>query len=263
MLDVLAETSAFPRVLFPAGMKDEIAFEAMGLTSFDPQAGESAWPREWLTGGRYDIGKDRAADKKKAIEAAFFVELFKAISNMPTDATATQVSAVVSESRELFHPIYSNMVREFHTPVLRRCFSMLLEQGEMPPPPAAVVMADQLGSFIADPDVEYVSSMAMALEQNHFQGLAEILGVLTPLAELDPTWLASLNPATITPHLIRAKGLPVIFLRTDEEMAAMAAARNQQQALAQAQAATQGVRNLGGVDQTAKGLAMLQQAQQV
>jgi len=257
MLDVLAETAAFPRILYPAGMKDEIDFAAMGLTSFDP-TNENAFPREWLTAGRYDIGKDRSEDKKKSIEAAFFVDLFRAISQLSPTATATQVSAIVSESRELFHPIYSNMVREFHTPVLRRCFALLMQQGEMPPPPPAVIDEDELGLFIADPEVEYVSAMALAMEQSHLSGLNDIIQVLLPLAQVDPSFLAALNPDTIAAHLMQAKGLPANFTRTDEELAALREAAAQQAQAAQAQQATQAVRNLGGVDETAKAAALLQ-----
>lgn len=257
MLDVLAETAAFPRVLYPAGMKDDIDFAAMGLTSFDPAAGETAIPREWLTGGRYDIGKDRAQDKRRAIEAAFFVDLFNAVSRLPSDATATQVSAIVSESRELFHPIFSNMVREFHTPVLRRAWQILMAQGAMPPPPAAVLDGDDLGAFIADPEVEYVSAMALALEQSHISGLNEILATISPLAAIDPAWLDFLNPETVGAHLVRSKGLPVIFLRTPEQLAALNQAKQAQAMAAQAAQASQAVRNLGGVDETAKAAEMV------
>jgi hypothetical protein len=259
MQDVLAETAAFPRILYPAGMKDEIDFTAMGLTSFDPAAGENAIPREWLTAGRYDISKDRTEDKKRAIEAAFFTELFTAVSRLSPDATATQVSAILSESREMFHPIYSNMVREFHTPILRRCFSLLMQQGEMPPPPPAVIDSDELGAFIADPEVEYVSAMALALEQGHLTGLQDILTVIAPLAAVDPAWLKPFKPEAIAPHLIRAKGLPTSFLRTEEELAAMAEAEAQAAQQMQAAQATEAVRNLGGVDETAKAAEMLMQ----
>ena len=258
MLDVLAEVAAFPRVLFPAGMKDEIDFAALGLTSFDPAAGETAIPREWLTGGRYDIGKDRAQDKRRAIESAFFVELFNAVSRLPSDATATQVSAIVSESRELFHPIFSNMTREWQIPTLRRCWQILMEQGEMPPPPRDVIDADDLGAFVADPDVEFVSSMALALEQSHISGLNEIIATVGPLAQIDPAWLRSLNPDTVVPHLVRSKGLPVIFLRTEEQLAALAEREAQAAQMQAAQMASQSVRNMGGVDETAKAADMLQ-----
>jgi hypothetical protein len=56
----VVETAAFPRLLVPAGMKDEIDFAAMGITMFEANAGEAQMPKEWLTQGRYDIGKDRA-----------------------------------------------------------------------------------------------------------------------------------------------------------------------------------------------------------
>lgn len=260
MLDVLAETAAFPRVLYPAGMKDEIAFEAMGLTSFDPAAGESAIPREWLTGGRYDIGKDRAQDKRSAIEDAFFVKLFSAVSQLSPNATATQVSAIVGESRELFHPIYSNMVREFHTPILRRCFSLLMIQGEMPPPPSAVIEGDDFGPFIADPDVEYVSVMAMALEQNQIAKFSDLIQIMAPLSQNDPAWLETLNPEVITPHFVRLQGLPADFNRTDEQIQALKDQQAAQAQAAQAAQATQAVKNLGGVDEAAKAAAMAQQA---
>jgi len=260
LIDYVAEKLANPPILYPAGMKDDIAFGPGGMTSFDPQLPADAQPREWMTGARYDVAKDRAEAKKKAIESAFFTSLFNAISQLPADATATQVNAIVSESRELFHPIYSNMVREFHTPVLRRCFSMLLSQGEMPPPPPSVIGQDELGRFIADPDVEYISAMAMALEQTHLSRFAEILSILQPLAALDPTWLRALDPESIPAHLIRSAGLPVTaFLRTPEQLAAIAQQEQQAAAAQQAANATQAVRNLGGVDETAKAVSMISQ----
>lgn len=260
MQDVLVETIAFPRILYPAGMKDEIDFGAMGLTSFDPNAGENAMPKEWLTGGRYEAGERRSADKKRAIEQAFFSDLFNSVSRLNEQASATQVNAVISESREMFHPIYSNMVREFHTPVLRRCFALLMEQGEMPPPPDDLLEQDSFGMFIADPEVEYVSSMAMALEQSHLTNFNDVLAVLTPLAQIDSSFLSFLNPNAIGSYLMRSKGLPTSFIYSQEEMAAkeQAAAEAAQSQAQQEQlmAMTQGVKNMGGVDEAAKAAEM-------
>lgn len=254
MLDTLAETSAFPRVLYPAGFKEEIDFSALGLTCYDPNSGGE--PKEWLTNGRYDIGKDRSAEKRRAIESAFFTELFNAISHLDPNATATHVSAIVSESRELFHPIYSNMVREFLTPVLRRCFALLVRSGEIPPPPREILQQDDLGAFLADPDVDYVSAMALAMEQSHLSGLADILTVTAPLAQLDPTILDPINPRALLPHFMRAKGIPSILLRNEKQLQELDAARAEQAQAQQALAATEAVRNLGGTD---KAMAAAQQ----
>lgn len=250
MLDTLAEAAAFPRVLVGDGsLKSDIDFKAMGLTFHDPAKGA---PQEWLTGGRYDIGKDRANDKREAIRSAFFVDLFNPVSQLSDDATATHIRAIVSESRELFHPIFANMVREDQTPTLRRAFSLLLRSGEIPPPPASVFQEDGLGAFIAEPDVEMVSQMALALEQNHLARLNDVLTVLTPIAAADPSVLDFLDTAQLGPALSRFMGLPDSFIRTDEEIAEVQAGRAQAAQQEQALGATEAVKNLGGVDQTAR-----------
>jgi hypothetical protein len=73
-----------------------------------------------------------------------------------------------------------------------------------------------------------------------------------------PAWLRPLNPDTIVPHLVRAEGLPVDFLREPEEMEALAQQDQAAQQAMAAQAASESVRNLGGVDETAKAAALLQ-----
>jgi len=260
MLDVLAEVSAFPRILFPAGMKDEIDFNAMGLTSFDPAAGETAQPREWLTAGRYDIGKDRAADKRRNIEDAFFVDLFKAISRLDPKATATQISAIVSESREMFQPIHSNMIREFHVPVLQRSYAIGLLQGEIEMPPPAMIEQDALGAFIADPEIDFVSAFALTLESDNLANLNAIIATVAPMAASDPSWFLPFKPETIVGSLMRQKNLPDNFTRSEEEMAAIQQAQQQAAQMQQLQEGTQAVRNLGGVDETRKGLELVEGA---
>lgn len=249
MLDTLAETAAFPRVLYAGNLKGEIDFSAMGLTCWDPMGlGTAAAPQEWLTGGRYDIGKDRLQDKRRAIDEAFFVPLFNAVSQLDRDATATEIRAIVSESRELFHPIFAGLTREFLGKVIRRSFALLLRQGAMPAPPAAVFKDNQdgLGAFIDAPQVEFTSSMALALEQSQLANLQDIMTVLGPLAQADPASLDFLNLDTIGPALFRARGLPAGFVRSPDDIAALREARAQAQQAQQAEQMSAAVRNLGG-----------------
>jgi hypothetical protein len=248
MLDDAAETMVYPRVLVPSGMKGEIDFSANGITTFDPNVASNTPPQEWLTNGRYDIGKDRLEDKRRAIEEAFFVPLFNAISQLKGDATATEVRALVSENRELFHPIFANLTREFLSPILRRSFAILFEQGAFPRPPAAIIRREKSGSFLDDPEVEFTSSMALALEQSHLANLSDVLSVLAPFAGTDPTTFDFMAMDRIGPALFRAKGLPADFIRTPDEMQALADARAQQMQAQQAQAAASSIKDLGGAD---------------
>lgn len=248
MKDTLLEVSAFPRVLYPSNLKGDVNFRALGLTCYDPANGLT--PQEWLTGGRYDIAKDGLADKRRAIEEAFYVPLFNAISQMDRDATATEVRAIVQESRELFHPIFANLIREFQGPLLKRSFNILLRQGAFPPPPPSVIQSGDLNNFIAAPDVEYTSSMALALEQSQLANFADCLSVLAPLAEIDPTIFDALDTDKILPAFFRYKGLPETFIRNQKDISeireARAEAQQAQQAAAAVQAAggAQGIREL-------------------
>ena len=256
MKDTLLELSAFPRVLYPSNIKGDIDFRALGLTCYDPSNGHE--PREWLTNGRYDIAKDGAADKRRAIEEAFHVPLFSAISQLDRTATATEVRAIVTESRELFHPIFANLTREFQGPVLRRAFAILLRQGELPPPPPAVLQEDSLGGFIADPAVEYTSIMALALEQSQIANFSDCINVLGPVIQSDPGALDFLNTDALGPAFFRYKGLPEDFIRTPEEIAAIREGRAQAAEMQAAAQATGAVKNLCGA-QGIKYLAKLVQ----
>ena len=253
MLDVLAETAAFPRVLYSASLKGDIDFRAMGLTCWDPNEGEM--PREWLTAGRYDIGKDRVQAKREAIDQSFFVHLFSAVSSLRPDATAEQVRAIVNESREIFHPIFANLTREFLAPILHRSFALLLRQGELPPPPQEALQQDTLGAFIADPALEYNSSMALALEQSQLANFADLVGTLAPLAQADPSVFDWVDTDAIGPLFARYKGLPESIVRAPEAIDAIRQGRAQAAQAAQAQQAAGSIRDLGG----AQGLQQLQQ----
>jgi hypothetical protein len=246
MLDVATETSLFPRVLYGSNLKGDIDFRAMGLTCYDSAMGDP--PREWMTQGRIDLGEARAEQKRKAIEDSFFVPLFNSVSQLRSDATAEQVRAILGESRELFHPIFSQLCREFLIPVLRRSFALLLRQGAFPPPPPDVVQRDDLGNYIADPGVEFVSAMALALEQSHLANLNDILVTAAPLAAQDPSMLDVFDWDQILPTLARAKGLPEAFIRTPEAVNAIRESRAQAQQAQQIQAAAATVKDLGGID---------------
>jgi len=258
MMDVLAEVAANPRVLYSSALKGDIDFKACGLTCWDPSNGPDGRPQEWLTGGRYDIGKDRIAEKQRAIDDAFYVPLFNSISTLDRNATATEVRAIVNESRELFHPIFANLIREFLSPILKTSFAILLRQGEFPTPPQAVIQSGDLGGFIENPAVEYTSSMALALEQSQLANFADCVNVLAPLQQTDPGIFDFVDTDALGALFFRYKGLPESIIRPPEQVAQIRDARAQQQQAATAAQATSAVKNLGG----AKGLEDLQQLAQ-
>lgn len=255
MKDTLVELAAFPRVLYGSNLKGDIDFRALGLTCWDPNIDKNP-PQEWLTNGRYDIAKDDLQMKQRAIEEAFFVPLFNAIAQMDKSATATEVRAIVQESRELFHPIFANLVREFLRPILRRSFAILLRQGLLPQPPAAVIKMDELGASIDEPEIEFTSAMALALEQSSLANFTDVINTLGPIAAADPSVLDFIDTDVIGPAFFRYKGLEERFIRTPEEVDGIREARAQAQQMAQAREAASAVKDLGGPQGVAQIAAM-------
>lgn len=244
MLDSLAETAAFPRVRYPGGLKGDVAFQAMGLTCYDPT--NAVGPEEWLTGGNYTIGKDRLDDKRRAIEEAFFVPLFNGISQLSSDATAEQVRAIVNESREQFHPILAGLNRETLTPLLRRSFALTLRQGIIDLPPQELVQKGPEGPFMDDPALEYTTPMALALDQSQIANFADVMGVLMPIAASDPSVLDFVNWDEIGPEFFRSKGLKESFVKQAEQIQEMRDARSQAAQAQQMEQAAGMVQKLGG-----------------
>jgi hypothetical protein len=259
LADHLGELAAFPRFLTPASLKGEIDLSPGGMTTFDPNMGSDAQPREWLTGGRYDIMEARLERKKQQIEKAFFVQLFELITQNDKVMTATEVQQAVAEKGALFHPIFVRAVTELTTPVILRAYEILAQQpGALPTPPPDVILQEGDGPFIPDPDVKYVSPLALAITENQIGGLNNVLAIMQSVAAFAPDALDAMNTDAIFPAVARAHALPEEFIRSPEQIADLQQARAQQMQMQQAEQAASAAQKLGGPE----GIAQLGQMMQ-
>lgn len=233
-MDVLAEVSASPRILAPAEHEGEFDLMANGITFLkDP----SRAPREWLTGGRYDIGLDRENKKREAVEWAFHVPLFNMWGSLDKRMTAREVAAREGEKLNLFSPTFSRWVSEKGNPLLRSVFSMLVRRGEYPDPPEEMFVAGD-GSpgspgGLALPKVSYVSRLALSLRQVHRAAFAGVLEYLGPLAQAKPEVFDNFDVDGIARGLARGDNLPEEWLVDSGEVERL----REERAAAQMQAA--------------------------
>lgn len=247
--DLLAENAAFPRMILPATMKGEIDLRPGGASYFDASMGAAEMPREWLTSGRYDILEARLDRKKQAIEQAFFVQLFELITQKQKNMTAYEVGQLVSEKGALFHPIFVRAVVEFLTPIILRVYAILARQpGALPPPPPEVITQGPAGPELPDPEVQYISPLALAITQTQLSGLPNVIQQIAMIGQVDPTVYDSVAVDQIYPTLARAQGLPEKLIRTPEEVAAIQQGRAQAQQMAQAEQMAGAAQKLGGAE---------------
>jgi len=233
MNDTLAEVAAYPRMLIPDGLEEDIDVRAHGVTYFNGGvAGRE--PKEWLTGGRYDIGMDREARKTDAINRAYHVDLFRMFAQLDKQMTAREVAERASEKLVQFSPTATRMTTEFFNPLLQRVWALAVRSGMLPPPPEDIMEQDGEGNFfLPEPNVTFTSRIALAIKGLENVAFTRTFEMIMPVIQVAPETVDNLNFDEITRDLSRNNGLPSHWLRDLPAVEEMRAARAEQQARAQ------------------------------
>ena len=262
-MDALAEVSAFPRFLVPSTMVDEVDLRAGGMTVFNENM-PNALPKEWMTGGRYDIGLDREKLKKEAIEKAFYVDMFKMFASLDKQMTAREVAERSAEKLVQFTPAFDRLTTEVISPLLRRCFGILTRAGKFPAAPTELQINTENGPAIPDPEISYNSRIALAiksLENTAFYRSMELLG---PMAANRPDILDNFDLDTIARDSSRNDGMPADWLLDEDERDKIRDARAQEiqkaQEMQMALAASEAAKNAGSVKSDSALAGALQKA---
>ena len=230
-LDALAELKAFPRMLMPATHEGEVDLRASGVTYFDPSQ-PNALPQEWLTQGDYQIGLDRENRKTGAINQAMHVDMFRMFASLErTNMTATEVAERASEKLVQFSPSFTRKTTELLTPMLRGVFGILIRNGHYPPPPQDAILMDQMGQpIIPEPEVSYVSKVALAIRAMQNLSLARTMERNAIIAQVRPEVLDNFNWDVISRETARNDGLPADWLAEEDAVEEARAARAEAQA---------------------------------
>ena len=236
-MDVLAEKAANPPILAPASLEGEIGVGALDITyvnDIDPNRS----PREWATSGRYDIGQDRIAEKKKTIQEIMHGDLFRLFAQIERTMTATEATLREAEKVMQFSPTFSALTSEYLDPKLMRIFGILWRQGKMPQPPEELTMLLGEGQ-VPLPQVAYSNRISLAIKAKTNMNYAEYMAIQTPLAEMNPAILDNMDSDKQFRQGWRNAGLPEdgLMREIDVEETRQARAEAQQQQMQMEQAA--------------------------
>jgi hypothetical protein len=235
LADVATEKSVFPPLIAPSSLEGEIGQGALEITyvdSTDPNS--AAMLREWATAGRYDVAKDRMADKRTQVEQSFYVDLFQLFANRAMQRgpmTATEASLVAGEKLTQFSPIFGRLVSEMLDPVLSRVFGVLLRNNQFgPPPPSVMRMMGGNRMAIASPSMLYKNRIMLAMQARENGSLMEFMGMVQPMIQLYPEAVDALDMPTIVRESARNGGLPETWIRSKKAIEEIQVARAQQRA---------------------------------
>lgn len=243
-----------PRILTLAEQVGEIDMRAGGRTVIKPQAAQLQLPREWGTQGRYDIGKDRIADKEEKIRQAYFIPFLRVISNIDRQMTATEVIARQEEQITAITPSMTLFMSECNI-LIHRIFSILFRMGKYPQEdmPEELIVHDQGGTEnfeIKIPAVSYLGKISQAIERAQRSGGDDYIqnAIAYTQATGDPSMLQIINMRKYARFRYENTGAPIDCLYTSKELEAQdkqrAAAAQQQAQLETLQGTAKASRDL-------------------
>lgn len=178
------------------------------------------------TGANPQWGEKIAAEIRDRVRSMFFVDQLQL--NEGPQMTATEVLQRTEEKTRLLGPVVGRAQLELLSPAIERVFMLLLRAGALPEPPAQLLeAAPQL-------KVIYLSQFSKAQDQTEANSILRITQLITPFASVDPTVMDAFNPSEIVRGLGKMYAVNPKYFRSEQEVQALQAQRNQQ-AMQQAQ----------------------------
>jgi hypothetical protein len=236
-MDTIAEIKATPRVLVPDSLAGDIDMRAGGVTEFDPNAPNSAMPKEWATKGEYDIGLERIESKNKMIDEAYHVDLFQLLKSLDDkERTAYEISQRLAEKVAMFSPTFRRSEKEVFIPVLTWSFREAYDANLFGEPPEAALE----NGVLRMPEIRLTSKLAMAIKAAENNAFAQLINILLPLAEVNPAILDNYDMDKAARGLGKNLSVPTAWERPLADVEEIRASREKaQEAAAAAEQAPQ------------------------
>lgn len=192
------------------------------------------------TGSNLPIAEDKAEQKRKMINDAFYVTLFQILVENPR-MTATEAMIRAQEKGQLLAPTVGRQQSEWLGAVIERDIDIIMSNNVLPPPPDALL---ESGGGIK---VNYTSPLSRLRRAEDGVAIMRTLEQVTPLANARPEILDNFDMDLIAVELSEINGAPPKIMRSAEVVAAIREERNQaaqqQQQIEQAELAANAARN--------------------
>lgn len=204
-----------------------------------------------LSTGDFEVGTQMLQDEREAINDCFFVSLYQMLNENP-DMTATEVMERAAEKAALLAPTMGRLQASDLGPTIEREIDLLEQMGLLPPMPPE--MQEARGHY----RIVYTSPLA---KQQKSEAVAAFMRASQFCAQAvqqtgDRTILARLNYNAAVPGILEATGVPPEWMNSDEEVAQIVAASQQQsqaETMAKAAPAIAGMAKAAAVAQQAGG----------
>lgn len=192
------------------------------------------------TGSNLPIAEDKAEQKRKMINDAFYVTLFQILVENPR-MTATEAMIRAQEKGQLLAPTVGRQQSEWLGAVIDRDIDIIMTSGMVRPPPDALL---ESGGGIK---VNYTSPLSRLRRAEDGVAIMRTIEQVTPLANVKPEILDNFDTDVIARELSEINGAPPKIMRSIDAILAMRGQREeamaQQAQIQQAETAANAARN--------------------
>lgn len=211
-----------PPLLAPAeGLVLPLRLDPSGINFYNPDLGK---PEFWQNGFQPNYFEGVMEYKRQLINKMYYVDWM----NLPQldRQTATEVMQRTQEAQRMMSPMLSRLHAEFLSPLIRRVLMLALDNNLIPKPPVELQGAEV--------SVEYTSPMSIAQRSIAAQNVLQGLSIGAQLAQFDQSVINVIDAKSILKdQVLNTYAWPIAYIRTDEEIEAIAAQQAEMQQMAQ------------------------------
>lgn len=212
----LVEQKAFPRIIVPDSIYGEVEMAAGQATvvKADDMA-RNVVPKEWMTEGQVPELVEMIQQTAEDINDAFFVNIFKALSQLKekiTESTYGAIALLQGENLDQFTGTFDQYRTELINLLVRRAIGITYRAGLLKDPPQSLMVNTskdpKAPPQLVAPKVSIKSRVTLALSQAKLVGTEKTLQTLAPLMEQRPEIGDNFNWNNLTRGIGRGNGMP-------------------------------------------------------
>ena len=247
------ELSIKPPMQGPASLANNGGINLVpgGMTTVDDMSQQIVKPLFNVNLAIQDVRQEIAATEE-AIKRAYSADLFLMLENVDSSRmTAREVMERTQEKLQQLGPVVERMQNEFLSPTINRVYNILDRAGAFPPIP------DELVDIINAQDirVDYISPLAQAQKMSGLVNIEQGIAQIAQMAQIWPEVTKKIDPINTISKYFEMLGMPAVTQRSDEEIAEMLQAEQEQQAQMQQMAMeSQAAQNMAPIADAAKNL---------
>lgn len=159
---------------------------------------------------------DMIRDERETIKTHFLEEFYKILTDPNSRMTTTEVLEVMAKQGVLVRPYMNRYATEKQHPMTQRDLDLAMRAGQIDPFPPEVVEAG------AWPVIDYENPLAEMARAQSTAKTIRFLQALPTLAEIEPNVRLRVDADAIAVGMARDMGVPPSYVRTDQQVAALA-----------------------------------------